>query len=690
MNLVAVDVDPTEHTKFVFARHLVRVPSNNSLSTTFGHPSSSSRSRSPSLSGKGGTTEHRYEPTPEVLAGVMSTDFHRVHISDLENKAKEFPEKRASTLKLVECLQLRKQFLRGVLSPGPRGKITERPEYTPGKSSEPLAKSKHVYRMINCVYHVFESDEHDAPQVTKCPTMAEFRTALEKVQNTIHDGSTKSYAHTRLTLLESRYNLHKLLNVSLEISQQQLVNHRDFYNVRKIDNHVHHSACMNQKHLLRFIKSKAKRCPNEEVIIRNGKLLTLQQVFESLNIDPRDLNVDMLDMHADDAFHRFDKFNLKYNPIGESRLREIFIKFNNHIQGRYLAEITKQVFDDHKSNKYQLAEYRLSIYGRERDEWDALSAWVVDNELWCEHNRWMIQIPRLFAVYKRANTLNNFQEMIDNIFKPLFEVTVDPSSHPKLHIFLQHMIGFDSVDDESEREVSFGDSESNISPQDWKKPVNPPYSMFSYYIYANITTLNQLRASRGLTTYSYRPHAGEAGDVEHLACTFLLGHQINHGLVLKFAPALQYLYYLSQIGISMSPLSNNLLFLEYEKNPFPRFFARGLNVTLSTDDPLMIHVTKEPLVEEYSVASQVWKLSSVDTCEIARNSVLQSGFEHQFKAHWLGNNYFVRSVDGNSAFATNVPSIRIAFRLETLDDEYKFLSEFSGLPATKELFCDPL
>jgi hypothetical protein len=33
----------------------------------------------------------------------------------------------------------------------------------------------------------------------------------------------------------------------------------DFYNVRKVDTHVHHSACMNQKHLLRFIKSKMKK-----------------------------------------------------------------------------------------------------------------------------------------------------------------------------------------------------------------------------------------------------------------------------------------------------------------------------------------------------------------------------------------------------------------------------------------------
>jgi hypothetical protein len=32
---------------------------------------------------------------------------------------------------------------------------------------------------------------------------------------------------------------------------------RDFYNVRKVDTHVHHSASMNQKHLLRFIKSES-------------------------------------------------------------------------------------------------------------------------------------------------------------------------------------------------------------------------------------------------------------------------------------------------------------------------------------------------------------------------------------------------------------------------------------------------
>lgn len=49
---------------------------------------------------------------------------------------------------------------------------------------------------------------------------------------------------------------------------------------------------------------------------------------------------DFMQAHTD-SFHRFDKFNLKYNPVGESRLRTIFLKTDNDIKGRYLAEITK-------------------------------------------------------------------------------------------------------------------------------------------------------------------------------------------------------------------------------------------------------------------------------------------------------------------------------------------------------------
>lgn len=34
-------------------------------------------------------------------------------------------------------------------------------------------------------------------------------------------------------------------------------------------------------------------------------------------------------------------------------------------------------------------------------------------------------------------------------------------------------------------------------------------------------------------------------------------------------------------------------------------------------------------MEEYAIAAQLWKFSTCDVCEIARNSVLQSGLSHE-------------------------------------------------------------
>lgn len=64
-----------------------------------------------------------------------------------------------------------------------------------------------------------------------------------------------------------------MLNADKEFLAQKSAPHRDFYNVRKVDTHVHHSACMNQKHLLRFIKSKLRKEP-DEVMIGTFDLLT--------------------------------------------------------------------------------------------------------------------------------------------------------------------------------------------------------------------------------------------------------------------------------------------------------------------------------------------------------------------------------------------------------------------------------
>jgi AMP deaminase len=163
----------------------------------------------------------------------------------------------------------------------------------------------------------------------------------------------------------------------------------------------------------------------------------------------------------------------------------------------------------------------------------------------------------------------------------------------------------------------------------------------------------------------------------------------------------------AQIGIAVSPLSNNALFLEYKKNPFDHFFSRGLNVSLSTDDPLQFHYTQSPLIEEYAIAGQQWNLNSIDLSEIARNSVLQSGYEHRFKAKWLGPRYHLPFTQGNGTAHSltssccvrlrqavllllmitlytadinfsNIPNIRVLFREETFNNEMQFVKSCSG------------
>lgn len=94
-----------------------------------------------------------------------------------------------------------------------------------------------------------------------------------------------------------------MLNEYKEVTQQKTVPHRDFYNVRKVDTHIHAASCMNQKHLLRFIKKKMKT--NGDTIVLNHAQkgpMTLSQVFEELNLTTYDLSVDKLAVHAVSLF----------------------------------------------------------------------------------------------------------------------------------------------------------------------------------------------------------------------------------------------------------------------------------------------------------------------------------------------------------------------------------------------------
>ena len=66
----------------------------------------------------------------------------------------------------------------------------------------------------------------------------------------------------------------------------------------QVDTHIHAAACMNQKHLLRFIKKSLKTDGEVGVCKVSGKVMTLNEVFQSMNLTPYDLTIDMLDCHA--------------------------------------------------------------------------------------------------------------------------------------------------------------------------------------------------------------------------------------------------------------------------------------------------------------------------------------------------------------------------------------------------------
>uniref|UniRef100_A0A7N6A6P0 AMP deaminase n=1 Tax=Anabas testudineus TaxID=64144 RepID=A0A7N6A6P0_ANATE len=523
------------------------------------------------------------------------------------------------------------------------------------------------------VYDNAEALKQEHPHSLPYPDLETFAIDLSHILAMIADGPTKTYCHRRLNFLSSKFHLHEMLNEMAELKELKRVPHRDFYNVRKVDTHIHAAACMNQKHLLKFIKTSFDTDEGRVVLEKGSQKLTLKDVFNNLHMDPYDLTVDSLDVHAGrQTFHRFDKFNSKYNPVGASELREIYLKTDNYIKGEYFARLIKEVSLDLEESKYQHAEPRLSIYGRSTTEWESLATWFIQHRVHSPNMRWMIQVPRIYDIFKSKKLVPHFAKILENIFLPLFEATVNPQKHKAIHVFLKYVTGFDSVDDESKHSDHMF-SYKSPKPEEWITDDNPPYTYYLFYMYANIMVLNNLRKERGLNTFQFRPHCGEAGSITHLVSAFLTADNISHGLNLKKSPVLQYLYYLAQIPIAMSPLSNNSLFLQYSKNPLQEFLHKGLCVSLSTDDPMQFHYTKEALMEEYAIAAQVWKLSTCDLCEIARNSVLQSGFSHQEKKHFIGPNYLQDGPEGNDIRQTNVAQIRMAYRYESLCNELSFL-----------------
>uniref|UniRef100_A0A8C2JE94 AMP deaminase n=1 Tax=Cyprinus carpio TaxID=7962 RepID=A0A8C2JE94_CYPCA len=440
----------------------------------------------------------------------------------------------------------------------------------PGEGEDPYSMENIpdnlIYRMkmkdgIIYVYENTEALSMNKPRCLPYPDLETFAIDMSHVLAMIADVPIKTYCHRRLNFLVSKFYLHEMLNEMAELKELKGVPHRDLYNVRKVDTHIHAAACMNQKHLLDFIQTTYKTDAERVVLEKAGVKLTLKQVFNNLNMDPYDLTVDSLDVHGRQTFHRFDKFNSKYNPVGASELREIYLKTDNYIEGEYFARLIKV-------HSYINSKFSVSIH-------------------FLFYN--YVMLISFSDIFKSSKLIPNFAKMLENIFLPLFEATVNPQKHKELHVFLKYVTGFDSVDDESKHSDHMF-SYKSPKLEHWTTDDNPPYSNYLFHMYANIMVLNNLRKCDMVVNFHFRRKCpGKKAKSDQRLWSYDQTEQaIKHKTcvcVFFKSPVLQYLYYLVQVAIAMSPLSNN------------KFLHKGLCVSLSTDDPMQFHYTKVRLIQ---------------------------------------------------------------------------------------------
>ncbi len=93
-----------------------------------------------------------------------------------------------------------------------------------------------------------------------------------------------------------------------------------------------------------------------------------------------------------------------------------------------------------------------------------------------------IKLSFFSDVYHANGITKNFQEFLTNLFKPLFDATINPHANPDLFRFMHHLTGFDSVDDETKAEKPIITPDMP-HPEEWNMIENPPYV---YYLVKKI------------------------------------------------------------------------------------------------------------------------------------------------------------------------------------------------------------
>lgn len=595
--------------------------------------------------------------------------------------------------------------------------------------------------------------DHD---FTNIPTFQDFKRDLLSLAKIVKCSAFSEIARRRTEYLINKFDLFQHLNCKAEILENKRVPLRDFYNARKVDRDYLLSGCATQRQLSEFIWEKLNTEPERVVHkTYRGKEITLRQVFEEgvapgepvaiglKIIDDQFLewyrNVYLITSHlipSEDAEKLLSGRELRYYLLAK-----IFLEFDNCMGGEYLAEIfiTYCVHTLEKS-KYQLAQVSVDFQfynGAEGNWWKKFSQWIIRWRLVSHNVRWNVRLSRSYTKLFRMGKVGTFQDYLDIVFKPLFENEIHRDV--ALDFFLKNVACFDLVVSTTDDYLWEEFTDFDTAPQDWSaKGDNPTISHYMYYIYVQLAQLNCIRHNKKLNTICLRNdcstlsnRTSQAGadlnftdQLESLMCNFML---CDAGLLqaepmFNSPPLIIYLFYLCQIPVIVAPLSSVSVLASqtseeevlallgdslkkstrditeeeqstYTTNPFMDMFKMGMKVSLSTKSVLFnSSYTMEPLIEEYSVAASIYLLNAADLCELSRTSVLCSGYEGFYKAHWIGvgvkrtpfqvdnvgyvDEWYDREIDTSARH--NVPNIRRSYRKETWDQEWVFIRDQFG------------
>ncbi|AQZ09781.1 YBR284W and YJL070C [Zygosaccharomyces parabailii] len=554
----------------------------------------------------------------------------------------------------------------------------------------------------------------------------------------------------RLRYLNEKFELFQDLNAKAEKIENKLVPYRDFYNCRKVDCDFHLSGCISQRQLSEFIWEKLNSEPDRVVYeTQEGRKLTLSQIFEVGRSEDEPVFIGL--KVVDDQFLEWYKhvYLISLHVIPHSELLKLlegetlrfyilaktFLEFDNYIEGEYLAEIViDHVITNLEKSKYQTVQASVDFQFHPSGElswWERFAHWLVKWNVVSYNVRWNVQIKRVFTKLYHNGKVRNFQEFLDAIFQPILDKK--SLENVELQYLLANLLNFDVVVSHTDDFLWRAFPNVFTKPKDWEaKGDNPTVMHYMYYTYAYLAQVNCMRYNNSLNTFSLRNscsslnnRTSQAGttlnfndQIESIVCNMLLcnGGLLQSEHLWNSQPTLSYLYYLFQIPVLATPLSSVSMISTapqeelkryraamgqkqvysitqskdktYRGNPFLTMLKVGMKVSLSSNSVLFNKsYTLDPIIEEYSVAASIYLLEAADLCELARNSVICSGYEGFYKAHWAGlkvqKSPFEHEVIGctetwydteeNTSHRHNVPIIRRLFRKDSLDQEWEFI-----------------